>query len=83
MEGVSRVEFNGLGTRLAECEQLKPIVRRNEDDIQKIFENLDKIPEHNAKVIEKTNELNQKLLNKVVLTIFVSILLMVAKDFLA
>ena len=53
METMLREQINGFGKRLSEVELLKPTVRRNEEDIQKIFDNLDKIPEHNQKIINK------------------------------
>ena len=41
---VSRDEFNGLGRRVSAVEQLKPIVTRNQEDIQKIFASMATLP---------------------------------------
>jgi hypothetical protein len=80
VEGITREEFNGLGKRLSECELLKPTVTRSEVDIQKIFANLDKIPETNSKIMREVNESNQKLLNKVIISMVCALLLMIAKE---
>jgi len=59
---VTREEVNGLGKRISEVELLKPAVERNAADIQKVFFELSKIPEQ-----------NQKLLNKILFAMIVSI----------
>ena len=41
---VTREEFNGLGKRVSEVELLKTAVKRNEEDIQKIFDGMAKLP---------------------------------------
>ncbi len=58
----SRKDLNGLGERLGKVELLKPAVQRNAADIQKVFFELSKIPEQ-----------NQKLLNKILFAMIVSI----------
>jgi len=58
----SREELNGLGKRLGKVELLKPAVDRNAADIQKAFFELSKIPEQ-----------NQKLLNKILFAMILSI----------
>lgn len=65
---VSREEFNGLGKRVDEIQLLRPIVERNERDIQKIFESISQIPEQ-----------NQKLLNKIIFLMLIPIGLSVWK----
>ena len=37
-------EINGLGSRVNKVEQMEPRVSRNENDIQKIFIAMDKLP---------------------------------------
>ena len=48
MDQVTRKEFNGLGNRVNELKgdmrAQKIQIKRNEDDIQKIFENLKSLP---------------------------------------
>jgi len=59
---VSREELNGLGKRVGKVELLAPKVERAEEDIQKVFTELSKIPDQ-----------NQKLLNKIFFVVVVSI----------
>jgi len=69
MSDVTREEFNGLGGRLAKIELLTPKVERNEEDIQKVFDALAKLP-----------EANQKMLNKVIISMVVAVLIMFLKE---
>lgn len=70
---VTKEDLNGLGKRLGSVELLKPKVARNEEDIQKVFTELSKIPEQ-----------NQKLLNKIFFVVILSLALstwaIIAKD---
>ena len=76
-----RRELNGFGDRLREVEEMKGAVRRNEEDIQKIFTNLDKIPDTNKAIMKDVNSINQKLLNKVIYTMVTAFVLMAVKEF--
>lgn len=59
---VTREELNGLGQRVGEVELLEPQVKRNSSDIQKVFDELAKIPAQ-----------NQALLNKIVFLMLIPI----------
>lgn len=51
MEVEIKEQLNGFGRRLTEVEKLETKVTRNEQDIQKIFEEMAKIPEQNQKLV--------------------------------
>jgi len=44
-------DLNGFGRRLTEVEKMESRVSRNESDIQKVFDELAKIPEQNQKLL--------------------------------
>jgi len=70
---VTREEVNGLGKRISEVELLKPTVARNEKDIQKMFEELGKIPAQNQALTKDISESNQKLLMKIMFAMLIAI----------
>lgn len=81
MSDVSRDEFNGLGKRVDLVALMTPKVERNEEDIQKIFDAMDKIPSQNEKMMKDVDTSNQKLANRMVFTIVGAFILMAIKEF--
>lgn len=77
---VTRAEFNGVTKRIAEVRELKPKVERNESDIQKIFDEMAKIPSNNAAILKEVNTANGKTVTKVVITLLVAVILMFVKE---
>lgn len=90
MSEVLRDEFNGLGGRVSKVEtniaEEKVKTKRNEADVQKVFDGLDNLAKTGAQTYQQIREENAKnsreLLVKMVFIFGVGIGLMILKDLL-